>query len=102
MAELSVDSLPMPNVPEPCDLVVSMQSHPPVAMGRRLLGAINAVGRELQFGINRASNRNSYPTGYSGHGHGVTPKFWRIGDIVTWLEEAAPPPGPTGPYRKQF
>ena len=33
---------------------------------------------------------------------GVTDKLWEIGDIVQLIEDAAPKPGPRGPYRKRI
>lgn len=32
---------------------------------------------------------------------GVTDRLWEVSDIVTLLEEATPPSGPRGPYRKK-
>ncbi|MXY56990.1 MAG: IS1 family transposase [Gammaproteobacteria bacterium] len=32
---------------------------------------------------------------------GVTDRLWEIGDIVRMVEEAAPKPGPRGPYKKR-
>ena len=32
---------------------------------------------------------------------GVTDRLWEIADIVRLIDEAAPPPGPRGPYRKR-
>jgi IS1 family transposase len=32
---------------------------------------------------------------------GVTGKLWELGDIVAMIDEAAPKPGPRGPYKKR-
>ena len=32
---------------------------------------------------------------------GVTNQLWEIGDIVRLIDDATPPPGPRGPYRKR-
>ena len=32
---------------------------------------------------------------------GVTDRLWEIADIVRLVEEAAPKPGPRGPYKKR-
>ena len=32
---------------------------------------------------------------------GMTDRLWDLSDVVKFIEEATPPPGPRGPYRKQ-
>ena len=63
MAEISFNLSPLPNVHEPRNLVVLMQSRPPFCHGTPPIGRDNCCGSRIAKCINRASNSNSYPTG---------------------------------------